>query len=127
MCIRDRLKAVYENFGTYEWAWVANALERDFGKPIDRFTSENVVKVIQTWIDAVERLDLIRCSDAGKEFNANSRIGFGVDGTEAERDSDFEAVRGTAEDNSFITELKDRLEKKKKSAAKLIDKLQRID
>jgi len=125
--VNAKLKAVYENFGTYEWAWVANALERDFGKPIDRFTSENVVKVIQTWIDAVERLDLIRCSDAGKEFNANSRIGFGVDGTEAERDSDFEAVRGTAEDNSFITELKDRLEKKKKSAAKLIDKLQRID
>ncbi len=124
--VNAKLKEIYDNFQTYEWTWVANAFERVFGKPTDRFTSEDVIKVIQTWIDAVERLDLMRCSDAGKEFNANSRIGFGVDGTEAERDADFEAVRGTAENNSFITELKDRLEKKKKSAEKLIDKLQGI-
>jgi hypothetical protein len=124
--VNAKLKEVHENFGAYEWAWVANALERDFGKPADRLTSKDVIKVIQTWIDAVERLDLMRCSDAGKEFNANSRIGFGVDGADAEKDLDFEAVRGTAADNSFTTELKDRLEKKKQSAAKLIGKLQKF-
>jgi hypothetical protein len=124
--VNAKLKDIYDKFRTYEWAWVANALERNLAKPIDQFTTDEVATVIQDWIGSVEKLDLMRCSDASKEFGLPCRIGFGVDGTDAERDSDFEAVRGTAEDNSFITELKKRLEKKKQSAAKLIGKLREI-
>jgi len=70
-----------------------------------------VAQIIENWIESVEKLDLMRCGDAGKEFSLMSRIGFGIDGAEPERDADFEAVR---------------LQKKKQSAAKLIDKLRKI-
>jgi hypothetical protein len=124
--VNAKLKEIYDNFQTYEWAWVANALEQDIAKPVDQFTAADVIAVIQNWIASVEKLDLMRCSDVGKEFSLASRIGFGVDGTEAERDADFEAVRGTAAENSFITELKERLERKKKTVAELIGKLQKF-
>jgi len=124
--VNAKLKEIYDNFGDYEWAWVANVLEQNLDKSIGQFNARDVANIVQAWIESVEKLDLMRCGDAGKEFSPMSRTGFGVDGAEAERDADFEAVRGTAEDNSFITELKNRLEKKKKSAAKLIDKLQKI-
>jgi hypothetical protein len=124
--VNAKLKEIYDNFQVYEWAWVANTLQREFGKPLDQFTAQDIITVIQNWITSVEKLDLMRCSDAGKEFNPISRIGFGIDGADVERDADFEAVRGTAADNSFTTELKERLEKKKKSAEKLIGKLQKF-
>ncbi|MHC5060341.1 MAG: DUF4954 family protein [Planctomycetota bacterium] len=125
--VNAKLKEIYDNFQAYEWTWIANTLKQEFGKPLDQFTAQDIITVIQNWITSVEKLDLMRCGDAGKEFNPTSRIGFGIDGAEPERDGDFEAVRGTAAGNSFTTELKDRLEKKKQSAAKLIGKLQKIN
>jgi len=124
--VNAKLKEIYDSFEAYEWAWVANSLEQNMDKSIGQFNARDVAKIVQAWIESVEKLDLMRCGDAGKEFSPMSRTGFGVDGDEVERDADFEAVRGTAQDNSFTTELKDRLEKKKKSAAKLVDKLQEI-
>ena len=124
--VNAKLKEIYDNFQEYEWAWIANTLQREFGKPLDQFTAQDIITVIQNWITSVEKLDLMRCGDAGKEFGPTSRIGFGIDGAEPERDGDFEAVRGTAEDNSFTTELKNRLEKKKQSATKLLGKLKKI-
>ena len=124
--VNAKLKEIYDNFEAYEWAWVATALEQNLDKSIGQFNAWDVTKIVQTWIGSVEKLDLMRCGDAGKEFSPMSRTGFGIDGDETERDADFEAVRGTAEDNSFTTELKTRLEKKKQSAAKLIGKLQKI-
>ena len=67
-----------------------------------------------------------RGSDARKEFGIMARIGFGVDGAETERDADFLAIRGSAQDNSFITELQQRLAQKKETAAELVDKLQKM-
>jgi len=124
--VNAKLKEIYDNFQAYEWAWVANTLGQSFGKPLDQFAAGDIITIIQNWVTSVEKLDLMRCSDAGKEFGIPSRIGFGADGTDVERDADFEAVRGTAAENSFITELKERLERKKKSAAKLVGKLQKF-
>ena len=45
-------------------------------------------------------------SDAGKEFDNTSKIGFGIDGDEEIADRDFQAVRGILEENKFITGLK---------------------
>ncbi|HIJ71734.1 MAG TPA: DUF4954 family protein [Planctomycetes bacterium] len=124
--VNAKLKEIYDDFETCEWAWVANVLEQKLDISISRFGPGDVAQIIENWIESVEKLDLMRCGDAGKEFSLMSRIGFGIDGAEPERDADFEAVRGTAEENSFTTELKDRLQKKKQSAAKLIDKLRKI-
>ncbi|MFC1783281.1 DUF4954 family protein [Planctomycetota bacterium] len=124
--VSGRLQGIHDNFQTYEWAWVANVLEQNYGKPIQQFTASDVIAVIQKWISAVEKMDNVRCSDARKEFGVTARIGFGVDGAVAERDADFMALRGSAQDNSFINELQQRLTQKKKTAAELTEKLQKL-
>ena len=44
--------------------------------------------------------------DAEKEFDQNSRIGFGLDGNEAVQQDDFSAVRGSYEENKFVIDLR---------------------
>ena len=44
--------------------------------------------------------------DAEKEFDSGSRLGFGIDGDEKTRDMDFHSVRGSYEENKFVSGLK---------------------
>ena len=124
--VHAKLQDIYEDFETYEWAWVANRLEERIGKPIAELSAQDVIGIIQRWICAVEEIDNMRCNDAKKEFGITAHIGFGVDGAQPEKDSDFETVRGSAENDSFILELHDRLARKKKTAAELTKKLQNL-
>jgi hypothetical protein len=125
--VNQKLKEAYDNFKNYEKNWVVNVLEQQFGKPFNKFTPQNIITILNNWIASVEKLDMLRCDDAKKEFSATSRTGFGIDGGEAEKNSDFEAVRGTASDNSFVTELKERLEEKKRTAVQIVKKLLELD
>jgi len=61
--------------------------------------------------------------DASKEFDESSRIGFGIDGDEAVRNSDFEAVRGLAEENKFITGIRVEMAQIEKRANELREKI----
>lgn len=51
------------------------------------------------------RLNNMILSDAKKEFDANSKIGFGLGGNDTVKNADFEEVRGNYDDNSFVKEL----------------------
>ncbi len=68
----------------------------------------------------------MRLADARKEYAAASRISFGIDGDEQERDADFQAIRGAPEDNDFIIEMQQRLTNKKQTAGDLITRLQQL-
>ena len=50
-------------------------------------------------------------ADAEKEFDPIARFGYGLEGGETERDRDFAAVRGGFDDNSFVRQMRDQLEK----------------
>ena len=47
------------------------------------------------------RLDEMLYEDARKEFSLTSMIGFGVDGSDKEKQEDFEGVRGAFESQSL--------------------------
>ena len=47
--------------------------------------------------------------DADKEFSLTSRLGFGADGLEGDRDADFDAVRGLFETNPFVLDMQEKL------------------
>jgi hypothetical protein len=64
--------------------------------------------------------------DATKEFDPAVRTGFGQDGTAADVDADFAAVRGTLDTNKFVDQmnaeiasLAERLDRFQQSLAKL--------
>jgi len=63
--------------------------------------------LIEGWKINSIKLNNMTMKDAGKEFDANSKIGFGIDGDEETRDQDFVAVRGDYETNKFIIGLQE--------------------
>ena len=50
--------------------------------------------MIELWKESVVKLDKLIYSDAKKEFDLNSKTGFGVDGNEEQKHQDFESVHG---------------------------------
>ena len=70
--------------------------------------------MINLWRESVVKLDRLIYEDAKKEFNLNSRTGFGVDGDEERKHLDFESVRGSFESNPFVMEVLSHIDKKTK-------------
>jgi hypothetical protein len=65
--------------------------------------------------------------DAEKEFDSGSKLGFGIDGDEHTRDMDFQAVRGTYDENKFVLSLKKEtigIEEKADRFIALLEKMQ---
>jgi hypothetical protein len=124
--VDERINAMYESYDDYQWTWVTDGLAAKAGKPFSQFGPDDLARVVEDWIAAVETLDCMRVEDAQKEYGPASRISFGIDGTDAERDADFRAIRGTPEDNRFIREMKERLQSKKQTAADLIARLEKL-
>ncbi len=116
----------YERFTEYELAWVDGVIRSQEGKGLSAFSPRDFKNLLEDWIEAVEELDRLRWQDARKEFTQTSRIGYGVD-DESSVEEDFLAVRGSADDNSFILGLKERLAQKKKSAQELSEALDALE
>ena len=64
--------------------------------------------------------------DARKEFSLTSMIGFGVDGSDKEKQEDFEGVRGVFESNPFVTAVKEHIVVKKALGDELIERMERL-
>ena len=87
------------------WNWTLATWLEQTGKTLDAVSKEDLLTVISNWKEnAVKMIKGIRI-DAMNEFNEGSQISFGLDGGDAERTADFEAIRGTFEENSFVTGL----------------------
>jgi hypothetical protein len=122
----SRFAQLDAQFEQYELAWVIGQLEQRWGKPAADFTADDMLLLLDRWIQAVEQLDDMRCRDAEKEFEQTARVGYGLNGTEAERDEEYRVINGVVEENAFITELLERLEAKKKTAAELAEQISRL-
>ena len=64
--------------------------------------------------------------DAEKEFDQNSKLGFGNDGDESVKQADFESVRGKYETNSFVEGLKNESAEIELLFEKFINKLNNL-
>ena len=89
-----------------EWAWVRSAYPQVFDVDLDTATVEDIAAAAEKLLAVKGRFLNLVASDADKEFAELSRTGFGVDGEPADLDEDFRAVRGTYEDNSFVTDMR---------------------
>jgi hypothetical protein len=124
--IEDLFKNLYDNYGSFTWDFTLGILKDRFDISSADFTKENLGDIISKWAENRIRLNNMIMSDAKKEFDANSRIGFGLGGDELSRDADFEEVRGSYEENSFVMGLKDDNVKIERIAADMLRKLKKI-
>jgi len=124
--VTGALRSMHNRYEAYEWAWTANILQQRMSKIIEKVTSEDIIELITRWKAAVVELDHKLCDDAKKEFAATAQIGYGLDGDEATKHSDFTAVRGIFEQNSFVSEIKQHIISKTALGDELIGRMENL-
>ncbi len=117
--VYNSLTAINNNFDIDEWNWCAALIEKRFSININEITPEIIKTIIEEWKSNRVRLNNMIIRDAEKEFDPSAMIGYGINGGSEIIKQDFEAVRGTAESNSFISGLK----KESKEVEELNDKI----
>ncbi len=123
--IQKSFNDIHKEYYNYEWTWAKEKLEERWGKSIHEVTYEDIISMVEIWKESVVKLDKLIYDDAKKEFNLNSKTGFGVDGDEARKDQDFESVRGSFENNPFVLEVLNHIKKKTDLGNELIERLKK--
>lgn len=100
------LKDLYCGYEKQSWAWCANLIEQRLNTRIEKLTPTQLLDIVNGWRDNTIKLNNMIMKDALKEYDTNAQTGFGIDGDDEVKKLDFEAVRGTSEENSFIQDLK---------------------
>lgn len=102
------LEAICAAYEKDEWAWVRTTWEARTGKSLDDVSLEDLEK-LKTETNKLKASFAFKVlGDAEKEFDDVSKIGFGYDGNDEDRDKDFEVIRGNYEGNSFIKQMRAR-------------------
>lgn len=121
--VESRLRKLHSEYYDMEWTWVADNMEKWWGKPLSKLTREDVRAMVYQWRDMVVSLDKQLYEDARKEFNITSRVGFGVDGKESEADTDFAEVRGEFDKDPFVKMVLGHIEQKSALAEDLLARI----
>lgn len=124
--IQLQFETMHKEYYNYEWTWASLKLEEHFGKKLDEVTLDDIVAMVELWKISVVKLDQLIYNDAKKEFDLNSKTGFGVDGNEEQKHQDFESVRGSFESNPFVLEVLNHIKIKTELGNELIERLGRI-
>lgn len=105
--LEELLRNYAEGYPEQVWAWTVQVMRERMGIDPENPEPEKVRELIEAWKDNALRLNNMILSDAKKEFDPSSRIGFGALGGQEVSEADFESVRGTYEDNSFVKGLRE--------------------
>jgi hypothetical protein len=103
--LAERLSGLNKSYGDMVWEWTLSLVSKVLEKPVEKIGNDDFSKIVMDWKENKIRLNNMILSDAKKEFDQSSRIGFGVDGDERTRDEDFSSVRGTYDGNKFVKAL----------------------
>lgn len=124
--INTRLAEIHKQYYDMEWTWASTKLEEYWGKKLDQVTIDDIISLVNKWKESVVGLDNILYEDAKKEFNLKTKTSFGIDGTDVEKDMDFENVRGDFDNNPFVVEVKRHIIAKSELGQELIDRIKDI-
>ena len=124
--VRQRFAQMHANYYSYEWTWAADKIEAVIGHPIDKITIEETLLFVDEWQKAVVGLDKMVYEDARKEFDLNSQTGFGVDGDIKQQQADFESVRGSFDNNTFVKAVLEHIRKKSELGDKIRELLKKL-
>ncbi len=113
------LMEIHSSYADDSWNWTTRILAERFGVDVKQVTADQLLGLLSLWESESIKLDKMILGDAAKEFDASSKIGFGLDGDEGIRDQDFEAVRGTPDKNKFIIGIKEEIAQIEQKAAEL--------
>jgi len=122
--LNARFAVMHANYTRYEWTWAADVLQKLLGKTTDEMTPADIIDMTNRWRAAVVDLDNQLSADAKKEFGPAVQTGFGVDGDNGAKQSDFAAVRGTFEADGFVAEIQKHITAKTALADELLSRIE---
>lgn len=118
--------STHNNYYNYEWSWTYDAFKTFLGKEITEYSREELVAMVKKWQQSVLTIDKYLFDDVKKEFSLLKKTGYGLDGGEADKDLDFESVRGEFDTNSMVISIKDHMKTKEDLGKKVTDKLMQL-
>lgn len=124
--IQTKLNKLHADYSNYSWTWAKNTLEKQLGKSFAKIEIQDIITIVEKWKKAVLTFDDLILRDAKKEFNAVSKTGFGMDGDDTDKQLDFDAVRGTFDENAFVKEINAQMNKTTEIAEKQIARLENL-
>ncbi len=117
-------KELHANYYEFEWTWTADFIKSYLHKNVDDFSVDELIGIIDEWCESVVQIDRMLYDDAKKEFRMESMTGFGIDGDQKIKEMDFEQVRGKFEDNDFVKEILNHIDRKTDLGKRVVDQLQ---
>ncbi|WP_430972814.1 DUF4954 family protein [Sunxiuqinia rutila] len=117
--------SLHDNYYNYEWNWTVEFIAHYFDKPLADFSVEDIIQLINEWLQSVVEIDKMLYLDAKKEFRLESMTGFGTDGDQKTKQLDFENVRGKFESNDFVKETLNHIDRKTALGKRVVEQLSR--
>jgi len=108
--VSSRLIQIHDLYETYTWAWTTSLLSEFYGIKTSKIGSRQLLELVITWESEFIKLVNLILKDARKEYDKQSRIGYGIDGNDEIANRDFDEVRGIPEKNSFFVGLQKEME-----------------
>lgn len=105
------VKQILERYRDDEWAWVKTTYAQVFNTDPAELTEEGVREAAQMLLKVKTKFLNLVTADAQKEFSEVSRLGYGQDGRPDDAERDFRQVRGLYEENQFVRDMKENIEK----------------
>lgn len=124
--LEREFRRIHSEYDDMEWTWVAAHMKEWYGKPVEALDANDIIAIVERWRGSVVQLDRMLYDDARKEFSLVSRVGFGVDGSEERKHSDFENVRGEFDSDPFVKMVLKHIETKTALGGDLIARVQSL-
>jgi hypothetical protein len=124
--VAESFRIMHKSYYDWEWTWSYERLEEEEGKSVNEFIAADVIRIVDRWKKSVVDLDRMLYEDARKEFTLSSMTGFGIDGGDEIKKSDFEQVRGDFESNSVVSAIQEHIRHKTELGDELIERMKMI-
>ncbi|AUJ49288.1 DUF4954 family protein [Brachyspira hyodysenteriae] len=116
--LTERFEDIYNLYLEDEKSWVMNTIKSRYNiKDIDK---ETIKKLLINHISLLEEAYNIFYKDVEKEYDASKMVSSGID-DKSVMEKDFDAVRGTVNDNTFVIKYKKDMENKIESINNIIN------
>ena len=103
--LHKKLKSIQNNYETGNFEWGIKLAQEYLQIDFAHISKNDLINIVTEWkTNSLKMNNMIR-KDAEKEFDQNSRMGFGIDGDDKVIQDDFDAIRGTFETNPFVETL----------------------
>ncbi|PIS28380.1 MAG: DUF4954 domain-containing protein [Candidatus Marinimicrobia bacterium CG08_land_8_20_14_0_20_45_22] len=123
--VLKRLQEIHQEYEKTAGDWFLSKLEQRLGVEISQILPDQIAQIITDWKESRLKLNNMILKDTEKEFDLDSHIGYGLDGGPEIRQLDFDAVRGTFDDNSFVRNIRQESENVTLLSDKLIARVRK--